>query len=117
MDVNGYTLDRVEPRDLPEAEQVAVARLFQTMNKELLPDEPESPIEAILARLRAKNPNQWNARVRARDAKGNVVGFVGGGRSLNEPENAHLIWSDVRVHPDHRRKCLGTAPLRALVKA
>src|SRR6266581_2262312 len=43
MDVNGYTLDRVEPRDLPEAEQVAVARLFQTMDRELLPEELDLP--------------------------------------------------------------------------
>src|SRR5438105_2865754 len=97
MDVQGYSLDRVEPRDLPDDEQVAIARLFQTMDKELLPEEPERPLEAILARLRAKNPNQWNARVRARDAKGNVVGFVGGGRSLNEPENAHVLWCELRV--------------------
>jgi dihydropyrimidinase len=79
MDVNGYTLDRVDPRELPEVEQVAIATLFQTMNKELLPEEPARPLDAILARLRSKAPNQWNARVRARDAKGNVVGFITGG--------------------------------------
>src|SRR5437868_4159295 len=101
MNVNGYTLDRVEPRDLPEAEQVAAARLFQTMNGELLPEEPARPLEVILARLRSKSPNQWNARIRARDANGNVVGWMGGGRTLNEPENAHVLWCEVQVHPAH----------------
>jgi GNAT superfamily N-acetyltransferase len=117
MDVAGYRIDRVEPTELPEAEQEAIARLWQVMGKELLPEEPARPMPAILARLRSKPANQWNASFRARDAKGNVVGFGGGGKSLNEPENAHLIWSELQVHPDHRRKGLGTALLREFVLA
>jgi len=117
MDIAGYRIDRVEPTELPEAEQEAIARLWQVMGKELLPEEPARPLPAILARLRSKPANQWNARFRARDAEGNVVGFIGGGKSLNEPENAHLIWSELQVHPDHRRKGLGTALLREFVRA
>jgi mycothiol synthase len=117
MDSNGYTVDRVDPHDLPEAELVAVARLFQAMNTELLPEEPARPLDVILTRLRSTAANQWNARVRARDAKGNVVGWVGGGRSLNEPENAHILWCEVQVHPDHRRNGLATALFREFVQA
>jgi len=117
MNINGYTIDRVDPRDLPEAEQIAVARLLQTTNTELLPEEPVRPLDVILTRLRSRAANQWNARVRARDAKGNVVGWVGGGRSLNEPENAHVLWCETSVHPDHRRKGLGTALFREFVQA
>ena len=117
MDTTGYRIDRVDPADLPEAEQESIARLFQVMGHELLPDEPMRPMPAILARLRSKPANQWSARVRARDDKGNVVGFVGGGRSLNEPENAHIMWCELQVHPEHRRKGLGTALLREFVLA
>src|SRR5260221_3363782 len=117
MDVAGYRIDRVDPTELPEAEQEAIARLWQVMGKELLPEEPARPMPAILARLRSKPKNQWSARIRARDAKGNVVGWMGGGRSLNEPENAHLIWSELQVHPDHRRKGLATALFREFVEA
>src|SRR2546430_2748961 len=117
MDIAGYRIDRVDPTALPEAEQEAIARLWQVMGKELLPEEPVRPMPAILARLRSKPANQWSASFRARDAKGNVVGFCGGGKSLNEPENAHLIWSELQVHPDHRRKGLGTALLREFVRA
>ena len=117
MDVAGYRIDRVDPTELPEAEQEAVARLWQVMSQELLPEDPVRPLAAILARLRSKPKNQWSVRVRARDAKGNVVGWIGGGKSLNEPENAHLIWSELQVHPDHRRKGLGTALLREFVQA
>jgi len=117
MDIAGYRIDRVDPTELPEAEQEAIARLWQVMGKELLPEEPARPMPAILARLRSKPANQWSASFRARDTKGNVVGFGGGGKSLNEPENAHLIWSELQVHPDHRRKGLGTALLREFVRA
>ena len=117
MSVPGYRIDQVDPTELPAAEQEAIARLWQVMGAELLPDEPARPLEAILARLRAKPANQWSARIRARDAAGNVVAWVGGGRNLNEPENAHLIWSELQVHPDHRRKGLGTALLREFVRA
>jgi mycothiol synthase len=117
MDVQGYTLDRVDPLELPAAEQEQVARLFQTMNTELLPEEPVRPLDVILTRLRSKAANQWNARIRARDAKGNVVGWMGGGRSLNEPENAHVFWCEAQVHPAHRRKGLGTALFREFIQA
>jgi GNAT superfamily N-acetyltransferase len=112
-----YRIDRVDPAELPEAEQEAIARLLQVMSRELVPEEPARPLPAILARLRSKPANRWSARVRARDAKGAVVGWIGGGRSLNEPENAHIIWCEMQVHPEHRRKGLGTAMLREFVLA
>jgi GNAT superfamily N-acetyltransferase len=42
---------------------------------------------------------------------------VGGGQSLNEPENAHIIWTEVQVHPEHRRRGLGTALFREFTLA
>ena len=117
MDHPPYTIDHVDPHTLPDAELEAVARLFQLMGTELLPEEPPRPLEAILARLRSNAPNQWNARVRARATNGDVVGYVSGGRSLNEPENAHILWCEVQVHPAHRRKGLATALFREFVQA
>src|SRR5438067_206121 len=117
MDLSPYTIDRVDPHALPDAELDAVARLLQAVGAELLPEEPPRPLEAILARLRSNAPNQWNARVRARATNGDVVGYVSGGRSLNEPENAHILWCEVQVHPAHRRKGLATALFREFVQA
>jgi len=117
MDVNGYTIDRVTPAELPEDEQIALARLFQRMSKEIVPEDPERPLDAILARIRATSPNEWHARVRARDTKGSVVAWAATSRSLNDPENAHVTWTEVSVHPDHRRKGLGRAVFAELVAA
>ncbi len=74
MDNAGYRIDNVDPTELPEAEQEAVARLWQVMGKELLPEEPARPLPAILARLRSKPKNLWSSRSPPRPAKGNVVG-------------------------------------------
>jgi GNAT superfamily N-acetyltransferase len=117
MDVNGYTLDRVDPKRLPEPEQVALARLHQRMSKEIVPEDPARPLDAILARMRATSPNEWHAWVRARDGTGNVVGWAATSRSLNDPENPHVAWTELSVHPDHRRKGLGGAILAELVAA
>lgn len=117
MDVNGYTLDAVDPAELPEHEREAIARLFQRMSTEVVPEDPERPLAAILPRLQAKAPNEWNARIRARDPKGAVVGWAAVSRKLNEPDNAHLAWTELSVHPDHRRKGLGRALLAELIRA
>ena len=116
-DVAGYRIDRVEASLLPETEQEAIARLLQALGHEMTPENPERPLPAILARMRAKPQNEWSVRFRARDAAGNVVGNLSASRSLNEPDNAHLIWTELSVHPDHRRKGLGRALLRELTLA
>lgn len=117
MDRGGYTLDRVDPVALPPAEQEAVARLFQRMSAEAIPEDPERPLAAILPRLRTARPSSWSAHVRVRDASGTVVGWGVLNRSLNEPENAHLAWTELMVHPDHRRRGLGRRMLSELVAA
>ena len=117
MEVSGHTLDAVDPARLPEPEQEAIARLFQRMSAEVVPEDPERPLAAILSRLRAKAPNEWSARIRARDRKGNVIGWAATSRSLNEPDNAHIAWTELSVHPDHRRKGLGRALLAELTRA
>lgn len=117
MDVDGYRLDRVDPLELPEAEQEAIARLFQRMSTEMVPEDPERSLAAILPRLRSKGPHEWSARVRARDARGAVAGWAATSRSLNEPDNAHIAWTELMVHPDHRRRGLGRALLVELARA
>src|SRR5947208_771799 len=51
------------------------------------------------------------------DARANVVGSFGAGRSHTVPENAHVLWCELRVHPAQRRKGLGTALFRDFVQA
>ena len=57
-DVAGYRIDRVEAAELPAGEQEAIARLFQAIGWEQVPEDPERPLPAILARMRSKPCSQ-----------------------------------------------------------
>ena len=113
----GYTMVQVDPDTASDAELEQGARLQQIIANERVPEDPLTPIEVYMQRARAKTPNQWRAYFSARDSTGAHVGYAFVGRNLNEPENAHVRWCEVGVHPDHRRRGLGRALLRAVVQA
>jgi mycothiol synthase len=113
----GYDIREVDLRSAPEAVLNEAALLFQTMNHERVPEDPLTSLEASKARLRADVPNNWRATFTARDANGRLAGTGFVGYSTNEPENAHARWTEVNVLPEHRRKGVGRAILRALVEA
>jgi len=113
----GYTIERVDPANRSDAELNDSARMFQQMNKERVPEDPVTPAEVIVQRIRATTPNQWRAIFTARDSSGALVGTGFVGWNKNEPENAHARWTEVNVLPAHRRKGVGKALLRALVEA
>lgn len=113
---NGYTIVQVDPRTLSDDMAIEAARLQQAIDAERVPEDPLMPLEAIIQRTRAESPGQWRALFAARDASGRFVGYGFVGRSLNEPENAHIRWSEVGVAREHRRRGLGTALYAALVK-
>src|SRR3954470_10424803 len=113
----GYTIDQIELSQRSEAELKESARFIQAMNKERVPEDPQTPIEVIIQRISATTPNQWRAIFTARDASGTLVGTSFVGWNKNEPENAHARWTEVQVAPAHRRKGVGRALLRAAVEA
>ena len=116
-DAAGYRLLAVEPLELSPAELREAALLYQALGRERTPEDPPTPVEAIERRLRADVPNQWRAIFGARDAEGALIGYGVVSRSLNEPENAHLRWTELGVLAKHRRKGVGRALMRRLVDA
>jgi mycothiol synthase len=113
----GYTITQVDLATLPEDQLKEAARLLQAQNQERVPEDPLTPVEAIMQRISATTPNGWRATFAARDAAGALVGSSFVGWNKNEPENAHARWTEVNVLPAHRRKGLGRALLRAAVEA
>jgi mycothiol synthase len=113
---NGYTIDQVDLATASDEQITEAARLLQAQNHERVPEDPLTPIEAIIQRIRATTPNQWRATF-ARDRSGRLAGSSFVGWNKNEPENAHARWTEVNVLPEHRRKGVGRALYRAAVEA
>ena len=111
-DIVQVDLAKASPEQLAEA-----ARLMQAQSHERTPEDPLTPVEAIIQRITATTPNQWRATFSARDAAGRLAGSSFVGWSTNEPENRHARWTEVNVLPEHRRKGVGRALLRAAVEA
>ena len=116
-DPQGYRIDALDPVNASPAQVREAAELYQALQHERTPEDPLTPLDAIEQRLRAVVPGRWQAYFGARSDSGALVGYGVVGRSLNEPENAHLRWTELVVAAKHRRKGVGRALLRALVDA
>jgi GNAT superfamily N-acetyltransferase len=116
-DPAGYRIAAFEPRELTPKELREAALLYQSMQAERTPEDPLTSAEAIERRLTADVPNQWRAFFGARDTEGAAIGYGVVSRSLNEPENAHVRWTEIAVLAKHRRKGIGRALMGRLVDA
>ena len=114
---NTYTLLPFEtatasPRELEES-----GRFQQLLAVERVPEDPPMAVEALVSRMVTTTPSDWRAMFSARDAAGTLVGQGFVGHNRNEPENAHVRWCEVGVHPEHRRRGVGRALFAALITA
>jgi GNAT superfamily N-acetyltransferase len=114
---NGYQITEVDFATTSRAELEEAARLLQAQNHERVPEDPLTSVDALVQRITATTPNQWRATFTARDASGTLVGSSFVGWNKNEPENAHARWTEVNVVPEHRRRGVGRALMRAAVEA
>jgi mycothiol synthase len=113
----GYRIEPLDPISASPAQVREAVEMYQAQQRERTPEDPPTPLDAIEQRLRAVVPGRWQAHFVARAADGALVGYGVVGRSLNEPENAHLRWTELVVLAKHRRRGVGRALLRALVDA
>lgn len=112
-----YTLLPFDTATASAAELDESGRLQQLLAAERVPNDPPMAIEAVISRMVTTTPSDWRAIVSARDGAGALVGQGYVGHNRNEPENAHLRWCEIGVHPEHRRRGVGRALLGALVAA
>ncbi len=114
--VHGYDIAPIDPKTLDDARALDAARLQQAMARERVPEDPPTPLDVLVRRMRADTPGQERAIFAATVGRGRAVAYAVVGRSLNEPENAHVRWCEIFVLPAHRRRGLGRALARAAVE-
>jgi len=114
---DGYTLLPFDPATASERALEESGRFQQLLAGERVPDDPPIAIGALVTRMVTTTPSEWRALFEARDAGGALVGIGYVGANRNEPENAHIRWCEIGVHPEHRRRGIGRALFAALVSA
>jgi len=105
-------LERLE--DPTDADGVAYHGLITAMETVDHPDDPPTELAEIAGRLRLRRDDRRVRRWVVRDGDA-MIGHVV--LVLPDIDNQHLAMSNVLVRPDHRRRGLGTALLRAAVAA
>ena len=58
---HGYRIEAIDLTDRSRPELEEAARLLQTQNHERVPEDPLTPIDALIQRITATTPGQWRA--------------------------------------------------------
>ncbi|HEY8656250.1 MAG TPA: GNAT family N-acetyltransferase [Candidatus Limnocylindria bacterium] len=114
---SAYTLLPFDTATASAHELEESGRFQQILAVERVPDDPPMAVEALISRMVTTTPSDWRAMRSARDAAGALVGQGFVGHNRNEPENAHVRWCEIGVHPEHRRRGIGRALFAAIVAA
>lgn len=113
----GYTFTQIDPTALSDAHAEEAARLQQTVQHERVPEDPPTPLEVFVRRMRIAQPSHWRAVFVAREGTGQLAGIGGVGYGTADADNAHIRWCDVSVAPEHRRRGVGRALFARIVAA
>lgn len=113
----GYSIRQIDPAALTEAQAEEPARLQQAVQHERIREDPLTPLEVFVRRMRIAQPSHWRAVFIARDAAGQLAGIGGVGYGTADADNAHIRWCDVSVAPEHRRRGVGRALFARIVAA
>jgi mycothiol synthase len=103
----GYAIEAVDLHDADDALLDRVIAFQHVMDHEAVPEDPPTPREALAARLRGRSKfgERWDWLVRHDEQ------LVGRGAVWQNKSGSNESIRDVmvQVHPEHRRRGLGTA--------
>lgn len=110
-----YTIELCDPRN--DSDDVIAQRcdFSHVLAREVIPDEPPTPVEQAIASIRAYPDRMRIWSFRARDAEGNLVASGGTSTDPENDTNPDVFWVSVNVLPDHRRNGLGSRILAEIV--
>jgi GNAT superfamily N-acetyltransferase len=114
--VGAYAVERIDVRTAPDEDVRALATLHNRWNAEVVPEDPPTPVEVVMARMRSMPREVIRADWVAKAPDGSLAG-----RGLlmryDTPDNPHLRDTFVYVAPEHRRRALGRGLFARIVDA
>jgi GNAT superfamily N-acetyltransferase len=110
-----YAIQEVELAAASDALLSEVAELRNVLNRELLPDDPPSPPEAFIARVRARPKMVRMKEWLAREGDGSLAATAFVAR-YEADTNQHFREAGVSVLPRHRRRGIGRALYQRIVQ-
>lgn len=114
MSQPGVWIERFDPATARLDAMRGYHALSNRIRAEWWPDDPPRSLP-VLQTILSTVPPVWGVRWWVAWRRGSVVG--GAELELAQlPENRHLAWCDVYVHPDHRRQGVGAALLGTLAE-
>lgn len=105
-------IETLEP-DPPAADVAGVHGVLAAATAVDRPGDPPPLLDEVAGRLRTRRQDRRLIRRVARDERGAIVGY--GLLRLPDVDNVHLGLAEVTVHPEFRRRGVGTALIRAAV--
>ncbi len=108
----------LEPIELASLSDEAALPLHEFLNavrSEILPEDAPVSFSERITTWRNRSPNQGGRHFRAVEAN-RVIGYAEAEWDETDAQNPHLAWADVMVAVSHRRRGIGTALLRSLLR-
>ncbi|HUZ44506.1 MAG TPA: GNAT family N-acetyltransferase [Acidimicrobiales bacterium] len=113
----GHRITNHDPRLDSDAQLSELAGFENRLAQEMFPEDPPTPVEAIIALERAVPERYRRWSLRARDeASGELVGTASAGIDPDHDDNPDMLRMSVQVLPGYRRRGVGRALLGGLAE-
>lgn len=112
MTLTDLRIERSDPRSAPDATLYALARHFEAMREERLPDDPPRPLDLLVTEMRHADPDEQVIFLNVWEGE-EIVARAG--LYLPLKENTHLGFVDLSVLAPYRQRGLGRRLLAEVV--
>lgn len=117
MSADDIRITTFDPFNATDAEWTGLNELKNIIEAEHMPGDPPESVEDHVRRVRAVPPSMDSRLWIAWDEPGDRVLGQGSTSVMAGEANRHILWLSIRVHPDARRRGIGTRLLRYVSEA
>lgn len=111
-----FTITLHDPKQETDAEIAERVALENELTREVLPDEPPTSVEQVIAATRARPERHRRYLWKVRDEAGALVGLAGTTIDPDDTDNPDILWCGMSLVPALRRRGAGSRLLAELVR-